>query len=60
MGYFTQCSGLNRFGPHRLVCLSGWPIGNGTTKRYDLVRVDVALLKEVCHSGGGLRGHIYA
>jgi hypothetical protein len=31
-----------------------WPYGSGTTRRYDLVGVGVALLEEVCHCGDGL------
>ena len=37
------CGGLNMFGP-----------GSGTVRRHGLVGVGVALLKEVCHCGGGL------
>ena len=28
-------------------------IGSGTIRRYDFVRVGMALLEEVCHCGGG-------
>ena len=38
-------------GPHM-------PIGSGTIRRHSFVRVGVALLKEVCHCGGGLSGHL--
>ena len=47
------CGGLNRFGLHRLIYLSAWPIGSGTTRRCGSVGVGVALLEEVCHCGGG-------
>ena len=40
---FPYCSGLNMLGP-----------GSGTIRRFGLVGVGVALLKEVCHCGGGL------
>jgi hypothetical protein len=39
--------------PHRLTCLSAWLIGSGTIRRYGLVGVGVALLKEVCHCWEG-------
>ena len=52
----THCGGLNRYGPHRLVCLIAWPIGSGTIRRCGLIRVGVALFKEVYHCGGGLWG----
>ena len=35
--------GLNMLGP-----------GSGTTRRFTLVGVGVALLEKVCHCGGGL------
>lgn len=31
------CGGLNRSGHIRLTCVHAWPIGNGTTRRCDLV-----------------------
>jgi hypothetical protein len=43
------CGGLNRNGSHRLMSLNAWPTG-----RCGLVRIGMALLEEVCHSGGGL------
>jgi hypothetical protein len=43
------CSGLNRNGPHRRMCLNAWPLGNGTIRRGGLVRVGMALLEAVCH-----------
>jgi hypothetical protein len=36
------CGGLNTLGP-----------GSGTTRRYGLVKIRVALLKEIYHFGGG-------
>ena len=54
MIYFGFCGALNRFGLQRLMCLSAWPIGNDTIRRYDLVGVGVPLLEEVCHCRGGL------
>ena len=30
------CGGLNRFGPHRLMCLNAWPTGSGTIRRCGL------------------------
>jgi hypothetical protein len=47
-------SGLNGYRPDRLMCLIAWHIGNGTIRRYDFEGVGVALLKELCHCGGGL------
>jgi hypothetical protein len=41
--------GLNRDGPHRLMCLHAWSPESGSTRRSGLVRVGVALLEEVCH-----------
>jgi hypothetical protein len=45
---------LNRFGPHRLMCLNAWPTRSG-----ELVRVGVALLEEMCHYGGSLWGPMF-
>jgi hypothetical protein len=36
------------------MCLNAWPIESSTIRRCDLLGVDVALLEEVCHYGGGL------
>ena len=49
-----ECGGLNRFGPHRLLCLNAWPTASDTMRRCDLVEVGVVLLEEVCHCGSGL------
>ena len=35
--------GLNRYGPHRLMCLNAWPIGSGTNRRCGLVGESVLL-----------------
>jgi hypothetical protein len=43
------CSGLNMYGLDRLMCFTVWPIESGTIRRFDLVRIGVALLEEVCH-----------
>lgn len=43
------CSGLNRNGPHRLVCLNSWPIGSGPVRRCGHVGVGMAFLEELCH-----------
>lgn len=45
--------GLNRNGPHRFMCLTAWPKASGTIIRHGLVGVDVALLEEMSHWGGG-------
>lgn len=39
----VECGGLNRFGPHRLMCLNAWPTGSGTIRRCVLVGVGVSL-----------------
>ena len=49
-----MCGGLNRFGPHRLMCLNAWLIENDTTRICGLFGVGVALLEGVCHGGSGL------
>ena len=41
--------GLNRRGPHRLICLNAWLIGSGPIRRCGLVGVDVAFLEAECH-----------
>lgn len=41
---------LNRFGPHRIMCLNVWPKMNGNIRRCGLVRIDVALAEDVCVS----------
>ena len=28
--YFCACGDFNRYGPHRLMCLTAWPTGSGT------------------------------
>jgi hypothetical protein len=43
------CTGLNMFGPHRLMCVNVWPTGSGTIRRWGLVEVGVAILEELCH-----------
>ena len=48
------CSGLNRFGPHRLMCLNMLDPGSGTIRKYGLVGIGVALLEKVFHVVGGL------
>lgn len=50
----TGYGGLNRSGPNRFMCLTGWPTGSGTFRKCDLVGVDMTLLEEVCHVGAGL------
>lgn len=48
---FRLCDGMNRYGSYRLMCLSVWPIGSGTIRRYDLVCIGVVHLKKVYHCG---------
>ena len=48
------CSGLNRFGLYRLMCLNAWPVGSGTISTSVLIRIGVASLEEMCHCRGGL------
>jgi hypothetical protein len=43
----VEGGGLNRFGPHRLMCFNAWPMGSGIIWRCGLVGVGVALLEEV-------------
>ena len=41
--------------PSDMWCLEyAWPIGSGPIRRCSLLGVNVVLLKEVCHCGGGL------
>jgi hypothetical protein len=47
----NDCGALNRYGPHRLMCLNAWPMGSGTIKMCGLLEVGVALLKGMCHCG---------
>ena len=49
-----EWNGLNRFGPHKLMCLKAWPTESDTIRRCGLVEVDVALWEEVCHWGWSL------
>jgi hypothetical protein len=53
-GQRVEYGGLNRCGPHRLMCLNAWPIWSVTLRRCGLVGVDMTLLEEVHHCGGGL------
>ena len=46
------CSGLNRIGPDRLLCLNAWPSGSDTNRRCVLVRMGV--LEKMCHCRDGL------
>ena len=50
---YAGCGGLNRYGFHRLMCLSAWSIGNSAIRRQGLVGESV-VLEEVCHCGDGL------
>jgi hypothetical protein len=50
----VECGDLNRFEPHRLMCLNAQPMARGTIRRYDLVGVDVTLMENVCHCGDRL------
>jgi hypothetical protein len=38
-----MCGGLNRFDPHRFMCLNAWPMRSGTIKRSGLVGESVSL-----------------
>ena len=49
-----SCSGLNRFGSHKLICLNVCPMENDTIRRYVLVRIGVALLEEIYYCGNGV------
>lgn len=50
----SGCCDLNRYDPHRHMCLNAWPMGTGTIRCCSLVGVDVFLLEEVCHCTSGL------
>jgi hypothetical protein len=45
----VECSGLNRYGLHRFMCLKCLAIGSGTIRRCDLIGVGMAFLEKVCH-----------
>ena len=47
----VHCGGLNRNGPHRLMCLNAWSILRGTSRMHGLVGVGVVLLQKVCDQG---------
>jgi hypothetical protein len=51
---FFDCGSMNKFVPHRFMCMNAWPIRNDTIIKYNLVGVGVALLQEVCHWKGKL------
>ena len=36
-GRIQECGGLNRFGPHRFMCLNSWPTESRTTWGYGLI-----------------------
>ena len=40
---FGFCGGLNRYGPHRLMCANAWPIGSGSIRRCGLVEGSMLL-----------------
>jgi hypothetical protein len=40
---FKPYGGLNRNGPHRLMCLNTWPMGSDTIRRCGLVGESVSL-----------------
>ena len=46
--------GLNRYGPHRLMCVNAWPVGSGTIRRCGIAGVSVALLRTSVTVGVGL------
>ena len=39
----SECGGLNRFVPHRFMCLNTWPTMSGTIRRYGLTGGSVSL-----------------
>ena len=45
------CSGLIRFGLHRLMYLNAWPTGSDIFRKWVLVRTGVSLLGEMRHRG---------
>ena len=47
-GQRVEYGGLNRFGPHRLMCLNAWPIGSGTIRLVPFL-YHMVLLEDVCH-----------
>ena len=51
-------AGLNKFGPHKLMCLNVWSMGSGIIKMCGFVGGGVALLEEVwpCWRRCGLVG----
>jgi hypothetical protein len=53
-GQGVRYSGLNRYGPYRLMCLNAYPIGTNTFRRCGLVVMGVVFLEEVCHCGNSL------
>ena len=55
-GQGVECGGLNRYGPHRLMCLNAWSIEHGSIRRCGLFfEVGVALMEELCHCGEGFK-----
>ena len=46
---FLCCGGLNRYGPHRLLCLNAWPMVVGDTRKSSLVRGSVSLFLQSAH-----------
>lgn len=56
----SGCCDLNRYDPHRHMCLNAWLLWSGTIRWCSLVGVDVFLLEELCHCGSGLWDFIYA
>ena len=41
-----KCGGLNRYDPHRLMCLNAWPVGSDTIRRCGLVGGSVSLWRQ--------------
>ena len=43
----NEYGGLNKFVPHRFMCLNAWPTGSGTIRRCGLVGGSVSLGSEL-------------
>ena len=41
-----KCGGLNRYDPHRLMCLNAWPVESDTIRRCGLVGGSVSLWRQ--------------
>jgi hypothetical protein len=52
MNEWWACGGLNKSGPHKLMCLNAWCIQSGSLRRCGLIGVGVSFWRKYVTGGG--------